>query len=84
MWPPSHRLSALTRLYNIAKQVRPNLAKEPVKDNMATQHHHHLHIPMIRVGAKRNHKYRLNGKGSYLSAIRKYGFNPPYVSLRPA
>jgi hypothetical protein len=40
--------------------------------------HFHLHFPKIRVPVKRSEKYKFSGTGSYLYALRKYNFNPPY------
>jgi hypothetical protein len=47
-------------------------------------HHHphphpHPHIEPVRVEVKRSTKYKFNGKASYLYALRKYNFNPPYL-----
>jgi hypothetical protein len=45
-------------------------------------HQRHYHVDPIRVHVKRSHKYKFNGTASYLYALRKYQFNPPYVPIQ--
>jgi len=36
-----------------------------------------------KIHLNRNDNYQHDGRGSYLHALRKFGFQPPYVSRLP-
>ena len=69
------------RIIPSGQQILSKPTMQHAFNRLRHEREQHTHVAAKRVPVKRSSTYKFNGTASYLYALRKYGFQPPYALL---